>query len=330
MMSAVSTRFSIGARWSIPLFPRGFSSAETMPTLKEARSAPPKSAIAATCVNASLHLDFEFDRTFGCTFLRENVQEAPLKVVRAFPVGNGSALVHLHNVSGGLLGGDRLATSVKVGERASAQLTTTGATRIYRARIAAAPAMVTTNITVGQDGCLEYLPDPIIPYAGSCFSQRTTIHLGSGAGLFWWEVLAPGREAGGELFEYELAEMRTDIYALGRTVAIERVRVEPARCAPTSPARLGHYRYWSTFYICRVGLKPGPWLALEEQLRQVAQGFSPASDARWGISILVAHGIVCRCVSVRGRDALTGLHALWRAAKLALYGSEAIPPRKVN
>jgi urease accessory protein len=148
--------------------------------------------------------------------------------------------------------------------------------------------------------------------------------------LFWWEVLAPGREAGGELFEYELAEMRTNIYALGRTVAIDRVRVEPSRCAPTSPARLGHYRYWSTFYICQVGLKPGTWLALEEQLRQVAQGFCPASEARWGISILVAHGIVCRCVSVRGRDALSGLHALWRAAKLALYGSEAIPPRKVN
>jgi urease accessory protein len=301
-----------------------------MSNVKEAGSAPVASAFGATRVNGSLDLDFEFDGASGSTVLRESVQEAPLKVVRAFPLENGSALAHLHNVSGGLLGGDRLATSVRVGARANLQLTTTGSTRIYRARVAAAPATVNTNLAVDRDGFLEYLPDPIIPYAGSRFSQRTTIQLGAGAGLFWWEVLAPGREAGGELFAYELVEMKTDISALGRTIAIERIRVEPAKYALTSPARLGHCRYWATFYICRVGLEPSAWLALEQQLRQVAREFGAEADVCWGISTLVAHGLVCRCVSVRGRDALAGLYALWRTAKLALYGSEAIPPRKVN
>lgn len=301
-----------------------------MPTLKEAVAAPLTSTFSETRVNGSLHLDFEYDGASRHSVLSESVQEAPLKVVRAFPLEGGSTLVHLHNVSGGLLGGDRLATSVKVGERANVQLTTTGATRIYRPRVSGMPALVSTNITVGRDGCLEYLPDPIIPYAGSCFSQRTTIQLGASAGLFWWEVLAPGREARGEHFAYELAEMKTDISALGSTIAIERVRIEPAKCALTSPARLGHYRYWATFYICRVGLKPGEWTALEQQLRELAREFGAEADVRWGISTLVAHGLVCRCVSVRGRDALAGLHALWRAAKFALYGSEAIPPRKVN
>jgi len=37
-----------------------------------------------------------------------------------------------------------------------------------------------------------------------------------------------------------------------------------------------------------------------------------------------------RCVARQGRDVLTGLHALWRAAKLRLYGRDAVPPRKVN
>ena len=301
-----------------------------MPTLKETGAAPRTSTVAEARVNGSLHLDFEYDEASRCTVLRETTQEAPLKVVRAFPLENGSALVHLHNVSGGLLGGDQLSTSVKVGARANVQMTTTGATRIYRARVSSKPAMVRTNITVGQNGCLEYLPDPIIPYAGSRFSQWTTIQLGAGAGLFWWEVLAPGREAGGEMFVYELAEMKTDICALGSTIAVERVRVEPAKCALTSPARLGHYRYWATFYICRVGLKPSEWTALEQQLRQVAREFDAEADVCWGISTLVAHGLVCRCVCERGRDARAGLYAVWRAAKLVLYGSEAIPPRKVN
>src|SRR5271168_1219076 len=220
MMSAVLTRSSIGARWSIRPSLRVFSSADNMTTLKEARSARLESALATSRVNASLHLDFEYDEASRRTVLRESVQEAPLKVVRAFPLEDGSTMVHLHNVSGGLLGGDRLATSVKVGEQANVQITTTGATRIYRARVPTVPAIVSTNITVGRDGCLEYLPDPIIPYAGSSFSQRTAIQLAKGAGLFWWEILAPGREAGGELFAYELTEMKTDISALGGTIAI--------------------------------------------------------------------------------------------------------------
>ena len=44
-------------------------------------------------------------------------QQPPLKVVRAFKLSNGGMLVHLHNLSGGVLGGDRLETSVEVESR---------------------------------------------------------------------------------------------------------------------------------------------------------------------------------------------------------------------
>ena len=37
-----------------------------------------------------------------------------------------------------------------------------------------------------------------------------------------------------------------------------------------------------------------------------------------------------RGLARHGRDVQTGLHAMWRAAKMLLYGREAIPPRKVN
>jgi urease accessory protein len=56
----------------------------------------------------SLRLDFERVALTGCTVLAASRQEPPLKVVRAFELEDGAALVHLHNVSGGLLGGDRL------------------------------------------------------------------------------------------------------------------------------------------------------------------------------------------------------------------------------
>ena len=77
--------------------------------------------------------------------LRVNRQDPPWKVVRAFRQPDGGVLVHLHNVSGGVLAGDRLALDVEVHAGAAAQITTTGATRLYRHRAGAADSEQVTN-----------------------------------------------------------------------------------------------------------------------------------------------------------------------------------------
>ena len=279
---------------------------------------------------ASLQLEFERDTTTGQTRLAASFQEPPLKVVRAFSVEDGAAMAHLHNVSGGFLGGDDLALSVRVGTRANVQLTTTGATRIYRPRKNSPVATQRNEIKVAEDGLFEYVPDALIPYAGARFSQRTLIDLAPGAGLFWWEILAPGREARGEIFEYESVEMNTDLVSAGQCIAAERIRLEPQGHEITSRARLGPYRNWATFYVCRVGLGSDVWLAAEQRLREVARELPRPGDTLWGISALIAHGLVARCLACHGRDVLRGLHALWQTAKFLLYGRNAAPPRKVN
>ncbi len=288
-------------------------------------------AIAARShVQAELRLEFARDAVTAKTVLAASHQEPPLRVVRAFRQEDGAALVHLHNVSGGLLGGDRLALVVSVGAGASVQITTTGATRIYRPRVEAKVTTQSNEITVGEGGLLEYLPDAVIPFAGARFSQRTAIRLAEGAGLFWWEILAPGREARGEIFEYESVELKTDLSAGGRLIAVERVRLEPRTRRLSSLARLGAYRTWATFYICRVGLGPAEWLEIERELRETLELLNRREDALWGISTLTAHGLMVRCVAKRGRDVLPGLQEVWRAAKWRLYGREAVMPRKVN
>ncbi len=159
-------------------------------------------------VRARLRLDFSLDTESGRTLLANSYQEPPLKVVRAFSLPDGSVLAHLHNVSGGLLGGDHLTQQIAIGDGAKVQLTTTGATRIYRHRSGFAPTTQRNEITVGQGALLEYLPDTTIPFAGARYRQHTSIQLAAGAGLFWWEILAPGREAGGEIFEFDELEVK--------------------------------------------------------------------------------------------------------------------------
>jgi urease accessory protein len=302
---------------------------ETRTCIAETLAGVTPAVLPQSHVEASLTLDFELDEATKRTVLAASHQEPPLRVVRAFPVDD-AALVHLHNVSGGLLGGDRLALTVRIGAGARAQITTTGATRVYRPRKEASPTTQLNEISVGEDALLEYVPDPIIPFAGARFSQRTTVQLDRGAGLFWWEVVAPGREARGEIFAYDRLEIRTDLLAIGRPIAAERVRLEPRNQALSSIARLGVYRTWATFYICRAGVESSAWVALEQDLREVAGGLTRPGHTLWGVSALAAHGVVVRCVSLHSRDVLAGLRTLWRAAKLHLYNREAVPPRKVN
>jgi len=282
----------------------------------------------ASGIEASLELDFQFDPAAGCTVLASSRQQAPLKVVRAFALEDGSALAHLHNVSGGLLGGDRLELHARMGAGASVQLTTTGATRIYRPRAEAPDAIQQNHIRVEENALLEYVPDPIIPFSAARFRQQTSIHLAPGAGLFWWEIIAPGREARGELFAYHRLELKMDIWAANRIVAAERVRLEPQLHALSSLAGMGEYRYWATFYICRVGADRKLWSECEQSLREIASSLT--GDARWSVSMLVADGVAVRCLARQSRWVLSGLRAIWSAAKLLLYGRVAIPPRKVN
>src|SRR5271168_2562955 len=246
---------------------------------------------AATRVRASLHLDFARDSATGNTILASSLQEPPMKVVRAFTMEDGTALAHLHNVSGGLLGGDQLTLRINLARGANALLTTTSATRIYRHRREFSPTTQCNEVTVGEGALLEYLPDATIPFSGANFIQRTSIELADGAGLFWWEILAPGREARGELFAYEQFEMRTCLRAQGRKIAAENICLRPAAQDVSSLARMGHYRYAATFYTCRVGLDATAWRAYEDHFRELTSSMTRPGEILWGISSLVAHGL---------------------------------------
>ena len=278
--------------------------------------------------NGRLNLYFMRDQELRVQ-LRVRKQQPPLQVIRAFPLPGGGALVHLHNISGGVLGGDQLALDVEVGPGAHAQLTSNSATRLYRSRPEVPAAVHTGTIKVREGALLEYLPDPLIPFSGARYQQHTHIDLEAGAGLFWWETVAPGRVARGELFDYEHLLLNLSILVRGRPIAVERLKLEP-RCRPlSSPARLGSYFHFCSFYICRVDQPATCWSELEKELGALARELSRPGELSWGVSALVMHGLVIRAVSRQGRDIPAGLLAFWRAAKQFLYKEEPVPPRKI-
>ena len=275
-----------------------------------------------------LSLRFEYDVRSGRTQLDLREQRQPLKVVRAFHLPGGTALVHMHNLSGGVLAGDRLSIELDVGPGARAQVTSTGATRLYRSRCQAAPAELATQVRAREGALLEYLPDPLIPFAGSRYRQRTIVDLEPDAGLFWWETVAPGREARGEVFSYQNLDLNFELRVSGALVAIDRGDLDPIARPLQSTVRLGPFRYFSTFYVCRAGASESALRVLEKQLAEVAGQLS-SPVIIWGLGRLPAHGLVVRALSRNGRDIAEGLVTFWRVAKQALYGEVAVIPRKI-
>ncbi len=65
-------------------------------------------------VHGQLCLRFEAPGDRNQTILAESKQQLPLRIVRAFQLDDGGALVHLHNLSGGVLGGDHLDLAIDV------------------------------------------------------------------------------------------------------------------------------------------------------------------------------------------------------------------------
>lgn len=254
----------------------------------------------------------------------------PLQIVRAFDLPDGAVMAHLHNVSGGILSGDSLNMDVALEPGSNVQLTTTSATRVYRAREGEPFSQQVTNVTVGREGLFEYLPDPLIPFAGSRYRQETHITLAENAGLFWWETVAPGRVAHGELFAYDCLEFHVTIDGPAKCIARERSRLEPTRRPLTSAAQMGPYRYFSTFYICHTGIPAAKWRTLENTLGELLRDKTQIGSSVWGVSELASHGLSVRVLSVTGRDVAPGMLAAWQVAKREIYGREAIVPRKIN
>jgi urease accessory protein len=265
-------------------------------------------AVAGDCVdapsfarNSPVHqLSLRFDGA-----LRVLRQDPPWKVIRAF-----GPLVHLHNVSGGILAGDRL--SLDVAADAPMLITTTGATRLYRHRAGAEDSEQHLNFSIGEGAMLEYLPDLLIPYAGSRHRQYTRFSLARNATLVWWEVLA-------NTFAFERLQISNAVDVCGKPALREDFLLEPAKRAVTSPSRMGTATHLTSFNVFSEGKTSTFWSILAGELRKIA-------PETWGVST-VASGVVVRALSSRHHPRV--LDALRNRASLFLTGEPALPPRKV-
>ena len=274
-------------------------------------------------------LDLRFALENDSTRMTVVRQDPPWRAIRAFQNPMRQAVVHLHNVSGGILSGDLLDLSIEAGLGTRVQVTSVGATRVYRHRPGRAAAQMSTSIRVDAGAMLEYLPDVLIPFSGSRFTQSTSISLGADAGFIGWETIAAGRIAGGEEFGFDRIDSEFSIRSETRPLALERYALTPATRDPRSAVRWGRFRYTAAMYVCHTAIAQSQWIGLESRMNELALHRTTAA-VRWGASTLVAGGLVIRGLALEAHQITTGLQAFWQSAKQEIWGEAAAPPRKVN
>lgn len=187
----------------------------------------------------------------GRTVIERMSAEVPLAAQRAmYCDGPASPVAYLYvaSVAGGVLQGDRYEVDIAAGRGAMAHVTTQGATRVYGMDSGCAAQSV--RVSVADGAYLEMIPDQIIPYGRSRFRQRVRLDVHDGAVMVGSEVVAPGRAAMGESFEYDLCDLRTEAFGCGgRPRFVDAARLEPARLDLSGPGAMGRHSVFGTVYV---------------------------------------------------------------------------------
>lgn len=156
---------------------------------------------------------------------------APARILTPRVYGSAPEAV-LANTSGGVAGGDSMRIDVTVEAGAQGVAVGQAAERIYRALDA--PAIVETNLRVGPNGSLQWLPQETILFDGAMLDRRITVDLAADARLLLAEMVVFGRKAHGERFGAGLFHDAWRIDRAGRPLWRERTHVAGGDASQTA------------------------------------------------------------------------------------------------
>lgn len=266
-------------------------------------------------------LVYEFERVETRTVLRHSSCSSPWHY---FPPSylddSGCAYTWLVNPSGGLVGGDHLSVYAQLHADTHVLITSPSANRVYRTL--AEPALQDIHLSVGPGGCVEWLPEVTIPFAGARFHQSIHADLAPGATLVLWDALASGRMARGERWAF--AEVSNEIHLRCQSggAVIERFHLTPQ----TVGALAVQWDYAASLFVLGDGL-PQPVLAqLESRLAEICE--RQPGRLLGGVSQPAAPGIVVKVVARSAPALTTFLDAAWAETRACLWGMPALSLRR--
>lgn len=157
----------------------------------------------------------------GRTVLAAQAFRAPFHVSKPYWDGDTETLlVQVVNPTAGILSGDKLESDIAVGGGAALLVTTPSASRVFQMRGGSAECR--QHFSVAKAGWLEVMPEPLVPHRGCRYRQITRIAVEPGGGLFFADMLMPGRVAHEEAWVWDSLCLEVDVRQAGELILHER------------------------------------------------------------------------------------------------------------
>ncbi len=218
----------------------------------------------------------------------------PLRLLCPRAAGNAAWIV-TSSLGGGLVDGDDVALEVTIDAGAIGLVTTQASSKIYKGT-----SRQRLDVRVQGDGCALVVPDPIVPFRGASYTQRTNVALDRASSLVLCDVVTAGRLAYGERWSCTRFDSCLAIEIAGNRVLHDRLVLDGAiaekmsRFAALGTAVLVGPRVGAlgTAQLARLG-------AMEKRAELVVAG-SPLVDG----AILRVAGTDIGCVTATVRELL--------------------------
>jgi len=230
----------------------------------------------------------------GRSYLRKQSFCAPVHLSKPH-LDEGVLVVNVVNPTAGLLAGDRIDYRVAVESGAALLLTAPSASRAHRMREGFAE--VRQTLRVARGAWLECWPELFIPQAGTQYRQRAEILVEEGGELLFFEMLAPGRVASGEAFEFTELTWETDLFSNEVHIARERYRLTPESGAVRALRRQFEHAYYASCFVVspRLTRSDACWRRIDElQAPDIWIGNGALGHGGWVVKCLAAGSVALR------------------------------------
>ncbi len=233
-------------------------------------------------------------RAGGRTALAGQSFRAPYHLSKPYwDADAGTLLVQVVNPTAGILEGDFLESDIAVEKDASLLVTTPSASRVFK--MTGGSAECRQHFTVAKGGWLEVLPEPLVPHRGCRYRQTTKVEVETGGGLFFADLLMPGRIAHGEAWAWEKLCLETEVRLGGELILRERFEQSGADLkALAALAGSGPKACFGNAVLVTEG--EAPWLPAVAALHGdgVWLGVSALRRGGWSIKFVAADSIRLR------------------------------------
>ena len=265
--------------------------------------------------DASLKLIF--DSRINKTILARRQHYGPLVLQKIlYPEGPNPAHGVIIHPPGGVAGGDNLQLTVQMQTESSALLTTPGATKWYKS--AGRQASQQIEMTIDDNGQLEWLPQENIVFDGADVALNTQVNLSETAVFAGWEVVCLGRQASGERWTSGRFRQKLLIKREGRLIWNESALLVPDSGVLRSMAGLRNQVVFGSFVVA-AGTTPA-------EILQSCQGINIDSSADYGVSAL-PDIFTARYIGPCAQEAKIYFEKLWHCLRPWYGKRSAVRPR---